>query len=120
METLTSTEEKIMHIIWRLEKAFVKDIIDSMSKPKPPYNTVSSVVRLLEKKKFVGHKAYGKTHEYFPLISKDEYSKKTFKSMLGNYFNGSYESLVSFMVQEENLSPDELKEIRKIINQKTK
>ena len=83
MENLTPTEERIMQVIWKLDRAFVKDIIELMPEPKPPYNTVSSVVRLLEKKEFLGHKAYGKTYEYFPIISIEEYSKRTFKTLLG-------------------------------------
>ena len=80
MEELTKTEERIMQVLWKLKKAFVKDIIDALpDDPKPPYNTISSVVRLLEKKGYVGYKAYGKTYEYFPLISKLEYRKAFFK-----------------------------------------
>lgn len=119
-EDLTPTEEKIMQIIWRLERAFVKDVISEMPDPKPPYNTVSSVVRLLEQKGFVGHKAYGRSHEYFPTVSKKEYSKRSFRSLLGNYFGGSYESLMSFIVQEEKLSKKEIKELEALIASQSK
>ena len=79
MEELTKTEERVMQVIWRLKKCFVKDIIDELpDDPKPPYNTISSVVRLLEKKGYVGYKAYGKTYEYFALISKSAYRKASF------------------------------------------
>lgn len=115
MENLTPTEERIMQVIWKLDQAFVKDIIELLPEPKPPYNTVSSVVRLLEKKEFLTHKAYGKTYEYYPIISVEEYSKRTFKTLLGDYFNGSFQSLVSFMVDEENLSDKDLKEISAIL-----
>jgi len=79
MEELTKTEERVMQILWKLKTGFVKDIIDALpDDPKPPYNTISSVVRLLEKKGYVGYKAYGKTYEYFPLISKSDYRKAFF------------------------------------------
>jgi predicted transcriptional regulator len=116
MEELTKTEERIMQIIWDLETVLVKDIIDRLPDPKPPYNTISSVVRLLEKKEFLGHKAYGKTYEYFPVVSKAEYRKTSFKKLLSNYFGGSAESLLSFMVKEEKLSEEEINKIRQIIN----
>lgn len=116
MEELTRTEERIMQVIWDLKKVLVKDIIDKLPDPKPPYNTISSVVRLLEKKKYLGHKAYGKTYEYFPLISKAQYRKMSFKKLLSNYFGGSAESLLSYMVKEEELSKEEISKIREIID----
>src|ERR1700710_587257 len=107
MEELTKTEERVMHILWQLKKCFVKDIIEAMpDEPKPPYNTISSVVRLLEKKGYVGYKAYGKTYEYFPLIEKADYRKHSFGKFFKEYFDGSAESLLSFMVKEEKLSED--------------
>lgn len=121
MEELTKTEERIMQVLWNLKKAFVKDIIDALpDDPKPPYNTISSVVRLLEKKGYIGYKAYGKTYEYFPLISKTEYRKAFFKTMLSGYFDNSAESLLSFMVKEQKISDEELKKIREIIEQNSK
>lgn len=117
MEELTKSEERIMQMMWKLKKAFVKDIIDALNEdPPPPYNTISSVVRLLEKKGFVGFKAYGKTYEYFPLISKAEYRKSSFKKMMSGYFDNSVESLVSFMVKEQTLSDDDLTKINEIIS----
>lgn len=117
MEELTKTEERVMQIIWKLKKCFVKDVIDHLDEdPKPPYNTISSVVRLLEKKGYVGYKAYGKTYEYFPAISKGEYRKFFLGKMLSGYFDNSAESLISFMVKEEQLSEDEINNIRQIIN----
>lgn len=116
MEQLTKTEERIMHILWKIKKGFVKDIIAEMpEEPKPPYNTISSVVRLLEQKGFVTHKAYGKTHEYYPCISKINYKKYMFKSMLSNYFEGSYKNVVSFIVEDESLSDKEIEEMKRII-----
>ncbi|MEO3406641.1 BlaI/MecI/CopY family transcriptional regulator [Mucilaginibacter sp. CAU 1740] len=117
MEELTKTEEKIMQIMWELKSAFVKDIIEQMpDEPKPPYNTISSVVRLLETKGYIGHKAYGKTHEYFPTISKAAYRKHSFSKLITNYFDGSAQSLLSFMVKEETLSDKDIEEIQKMID----
>ncbi|TSJ37304.1 BlaI/MecI/CopY family transcriptional regulator [Mucilaginibacter corticis] len=117
MEDLTKTEERVMQVLWKLKQCFVKDIIDALpDDPKPPYNTISSVVRLLEKKGYVGYKAYGKTYEYFPLISKTEYRKIFFKKMVSGYFDNSVESLLSFMVKEEQLNEDDINKIKDIIN----
>lgn len=118
MEELTKAEERIMQIFWNLKKAFVKDIIEEMDDdPKPPYNTVSSVVRLLEKKGYLGYTAYGKTHQYHPLISKAAYRKMYIKKLLSGYFDNSPASLLSFMVQEEKLSEDEIQKLKEIIDQ---
>ncbi|SMO53779.1 BlaI/MecI/CopY family transcriptional regulator [Solitalea koreensis] len=120
MEELTKTEEKIMQILWEIKKGFVKDIIERMDdESKPPYTTISSVVRILENKGFVDHKAYGKTHEYYPAISKSEYRKANFKRLVKNYFDGSTESLLSFMVKEEKLDEKELQKLKDIINKKS-
>ena len=121
MEELTKTEERVMQVLWNLKKAFVKDIIDAMpDDPKPPYNTISSVVRLLEKKGYVAYKAYGKTYEYFPAISKAEYRKASFKKMFTGYFDNSVESVLSFMVKEEKLSEKDIEEIKKLISENAK
>lgn len=120
MEELTKAEERVMQILWRLKKCFVKDIINALpDNPKPPYNTISSVVRLLEKKGYLGFKAYGKTHEYFPAISKAEYRKAFFKKFFSGYFDNSAESLFSFMVKEQQLSEEDLNKIQSIINKNT-
>jgi len=117
MEELTRTEERVMQIIWKLKTCFVKDIIEALpDDPKPPYNTISSVVRLLESKGFLGYKAYGKTYEYFPAITKAEYRKATFKKVLSGYFDDSVESLFSFMVKEKQMSDEDIKKINDIIN----
>jgi BlaI family penicillinase repressor len=117
MEELTKTEERIMQVLWKLQKAFVKDIIDELDEePKPPYNTISSIVRLLEKKNYVGYKAYGKTYEYFPAISKEAYTKTTFSKMFNSYFDSSPASLLSFMVKEEKLSEKDIEELKALIN----
>ena len=119
METLTKTEEKIMQILWRIKKGFVKDVIDLLPEPKPPYNTISSVVRILEKKGFITHKAYGKTHEYYPNISKGSYKSFAFKKFMNNYFGNSYKDVVSFMVNEQELNENELNELKEIIDKST-
>lgn len=118
MEELTKTEERVMQIIWKLKTCFVKDIIDALpDDSKPPYNTISSVVRILEKKEYVGYKAYGKTYEYYPLITKGEYRKESVKKMLSGYFDNSAESLFSFMLKEKQLSKKDIDKIKEIINQ---
>lgn len=116
METLTKKEEQIMQILWNLKKGFVNDIIDELPEPKPPYNTVSSIVRILESKGFVDYKAYGKSHQYFPIITKAAYRKFAFKQMISSYFDGSYEKVVSFLVSDEEnkLSEQEAKELEKL------
>lgn len=108
---LTKVEEEIMHYIWELERCTVSDIIKRLGEPKPPHSTISSIVRILEKKGFVDHKAYGRTYEYFPIIEKSAYSKKNVRSLVSNYFSGSANKLVSFLVNEEELSLDELSEL---------
>jgi predicted transcriptional regulator len=121
MEELTKTEERVMQVLWKLKKAFVKDIIEAMpDDPKPPYNTISSVVRLLEKKGYVDYTAYGKTYEYFPAITKAEYRKASFKKMFTGYFDNSVESLLSFMVKEQKLGEDDIKKIQEMINKNSK
>jgi len=117
MEKLTKKEEEIMQILWEIERGLVNDVIVRFPDPKPPYTTVSSVIRRLEKKGYVGYKAYGKTHEYFPIIAKGDYRKRTFKHLLQNYFDNSVENIVSFIVTEENLSKEEIKKLNKLIEQ---
>jgi predicted transcriptional regulator len=94
---LTKAEEQVMQILWKLEKAFVKDIVERIPEPKPAYNTISTVIRILEKKGFVDHEAFGKTYRYFPSIGKKEYTKAFFKNFLTNYFGNSFQEMVSFL-----------------------
>jgi len=115
---LTKSEEQIMQILWKLEKAFVKEIIEYFDNPKPAYNTVSTIIRILEKKNFVSHNTFGKTHQYYPLIKKDEYKQKSLRKMIDGYFNNSYKSLVSFFSKEEDLSIEEMEEIKKMMEEK--
>jgi BlaI family penicillinase repressor len=117
MEELTKTEERIMQIFWDVKSAFIKDIIDKLpDEPKPPYNTISSVVRILVKKGYIGFNSYGNTYQYFPVVTKAAYGKQSFSKLLANYFDGSAQSLLSFMVKEETLSEKDIKEIQKIID----
>ena len=116
MELLTKVEEQVMQLIWEIGRGTVRDIMDKMGEPKPPHSTVSSVVRILEKKNFVSHKAYGRTYEYYPIIPKEDYSNFKLKGLTNNYFEGSYKSLVSFLVKEKNLSSNELNEIMDLLN----
>ena len=111
MKELTKAEDQIMQLLWKLEKAFVKDIIEQMPVPKPAYNTVSTIIRILEKKGFVGHNAYGKTYEYFPLISRKEYTRSYMKNFMRNYFSGSFQEMVSFFAKEDNMSLTELDDL---------
>jgi BlaI family penicillinase repressor len=111
VKELTRAEDQVMQILWKLEKAFVKDIIEQMPEPKPAYNTVSTIVRILETKGFVGHKAYGKTHEYFPLISRERYTKFYLNNMIKGYFNGSFQNLVSFFAKENKLNTSDVEKL---------
>jgi BlaI family transcriptional regulator, penicillinase repressor len=118
MQKLTNKEEEIMHILWTLEKAFVKDVLAKISVDKPHYNTLSTIIRNLEDKGYVGYTAYGKTHQYFPIISKEAYRKRFMNSAIDNYFNSSYKNVVSFFAKEEKISVQELKEIISLIENK--
>src|SRR5476651_837975 len=114
IKELTKAEEQIMQILWQLNEAIVKDILDKIPEPKPAYNTVSTVVRVLEGKGFIDHKAYGNSYVYFPAITEDDYKKFAFDKIMNNYFSNSYQSLVSFLVNEKNLSIIELEELTKL------
>ena len=111
MQKLTNKEEEIMHILWKLKKAFVKDIMEEITEDKPHYNTLSTIVRNLEEKGYVGYNAYGKTHQYFPIVKLEDYRKTFMNNAIDNYFNSSYKNLVSFFAEEEKISADELREI---------
>lgn len=113
LKELTKAEDQVMQILWKLEKAFVKDILNEFPDPKPAYNTVSTIVRILEKKGFIGYKAYGKTHEYFPLISKSEYSKFYLNNFVGSYFGGSFQRLVSFFAKQNDMDVEQIEELMK-------
>jgi len=117
---LTRAEEQIMQILWQLDKAFVKEIIEYMDTPKPAYNTVSTIIRILEKKHFVSHLSFGKTHQYFPLVQRNEYKSSKLKTMVEGYFNQSYKNLVSFFSKQENLSLEEMQEIKQLMEEQIK
>lgn len=118
MQRLTNKEEEIMQILWRLEKAFVKEVLAEIEIDKPHYNTLSTIIRNLEDKGYVSYTAYGKTHQYYPIISKESYRKKYFNSAIDNYFNSSYKNVVSFFAKEEKISVADLKDIIKLIESK--
>ena len=124
MKELTKAEDQIMQILWKLNEGFVNDIVDKMAEPKPAYNTVSTIVRILERKGFVDHKAYGKTHQYFPLISKQEYTRSYMKNFMGSYFGNSFKEMVSFFAKEDNMSVGEIEvlmnEVKKEIENETR
>jgi predicted transcriptional regulator len=111
IKELTKAEDQVMQILWKLQKGFVKDIIEEMPSPKPAYNTVSTIVRILETKGFVDHKAYGKTHEYFPTVTKEKYTKFYLNNLIKGYFNGSFQNLVSFFAKENKMDVHELEKL---------
>jgi len=117
MKELTKAEEQVMRVLWEIGRGFVNDILEKFPDPKPAYNTVSTIVRILEKKGFVSHKAYGKAHRYFPLVSRKDYTKSFLNGFIGNYFGNSYKQLVSFFAAENDLSIRELEEIRQLMEE---
>ncbi len=117
MKELTKAEEEIMQVLWGLEKGFVKDVIEKLPEPKPAYNTVSTILRILEKKKVVDHKAYGKTHEYFPLVGRDEYKKKFVRSFVRRFFGDSFPEMVSFFAGGRDMSLQELESMRRLLDE---
>lgn len=112
---LTKAEEQIMQELWEMERGFVKDIIDKLPEPKPAYNTVSTIVRILETKGFVTHESFGKSHQYLPRISKEEYKKGITGKLLNNYFDNSPKSMLSYFLEENKLDVKELDDILSII-----
>ncbi len=115
MKELTQRELEVLEILWDIKSGFVKDVIDQFPKPKPPYTTVSSIIRILESKGYVDHKTYGKTHEYSPTISRIKYKKFMLKNMVSTFFEGSFDNVVSFMTKENELSEKEVNEIASLI-----
>lgn len=113
---LTRAEEEIMRILWGIRKGFVKDILEGFPNPKPAYNTVSTIVRILETKGFVAHNAFGKAHEYYPLISRDTYREQFAQTLLQNYFGSSFKQLTSFFVNKKKLSASEIEEIMQLLS----
>jgi len=111
MKPLTKAEEQIMHALWKLDKAFLREIVDAMPNPKPHQNTVATLLKILVEKKFVDIEVLGRQHRYFPLLSKQEYSGKTIKQLAKNYFEGSFSNVVSYLVKENNISVEELESL---------
>ena len=120
MKELTKAEEQVMQYVWKLKKAFLKDIVDEFPEPKPAYTTISTVVRVLVKKSVLGFNTYGKVREYYPLISKENYFKHHFKRVVKHFFSGSVSSFTSFFTQSEDLEVEELEEMQQMIEQKIK
>ncbi|GLB48475.1 BlaI/MecI/CopY family transcriptional regulator [Neptunitalea lumnitzerae] len=115
MKQLTKAEEEIMHVLWQLEKATVNEVIEQLPNPKPKYNTVSTIIRILESKDFVDHEQIGKGYKYFPIIKKTDYSNQSLTKILDNYFQGSFKSMVSFFMKKNDISLQEMEEILKNI-----
>ncbi len=120
MKELTKAEEEVMQILWKKEKAFVNDILREYKKTKPAYSTISTIIRILEKKGFVSHRAYGKTYEYFPVVKKEEYRKQFLNNFLHKYFGNSSRSLVSHLVEEHKLDTQDLEDILALIKKEGK
>lgn len=118
MKKLTKKEEEVMKILWKLKKAFVKDIVEKYPDPKPPYNTISSLVRVLQDKGIVGFTQYGNTYEYFPLLTKEEYRKVYMKEIISDYFDNSFSRAVASFIEDEDLDKEEIEEIMKLIKSK--
>ena len=125
MKELTRAEEQLMQILWKIKKGFIKDLIERVPEPKPAYNTVSTFIRILEKKGFVGHNAYGKTHEYYPLITKRDYTRLFMKGFIKNYFSNSFQEMVSFFAKEDKMNISDFEKLmqevkRDLVNEKSK
>ena len=115
IKELTKAEEQIMQVLWDLKKGFVKDVIEQLSAPKPAYNTVSTIIRILETKGFIDHTAFGKSHQYYPIISKEEYKSFATEKLMSGYFENSVESMFSFFVKKQKIDLAEADEIMKMI-----
>ena len=118
IKELTKAEEQIMHVIWKIKKGYINDIIEELPEPKPAYTTTTTVVRILEQKGFVSHIAHGRNHEYYPLVSKDIYTRDFLKNFTRNYFSNSHKTLASFFAHKEDLDLKELEEIRQIVEKR--
>lgn len=120
MKTLTKAEEQIMQVLWKVSTGFSRDILEELPAPRPHQNTVGTILKILQEKGFVAAKVVGRNHEYYPLVSKDEYSKSSVKSFVKGYFDGSFSNMVSFFVKEKNLSVDELEKLLQQIKKQKK
>jgi len=120
MQKLARREEQIMQACWHLEKGFIKDIIAELPEPRPHYNSVATMVRILEEKGFLDHETFGNTFRYFPLVSKDDYQKHFFDDMVKQYFNNSYPSMLAYFAKEQKISKEEINDILEIIKSQKK
>lgn len=118
MKDLTKAEEQVMQYLWKLKKAFLKDIVEQFDEPKPAYTTISTVIRTLVTKKIIAYKTYGKIHEYYPLVSKEFYFKRHFKKVVRNFFNGSVSKFALFFTNNEDLNLNELEKMKTLIEKK--
>ncbi|RKN34954.1 BlaI/MecI/CopY family transcriptional regulator [Aquimarina sp. AD1] len=116
MKQLTKAEEEVMQLLWQLNEGNVAAIIEQMSEPKPAYNTISTIIRILENKEFVSHRKEGKGYVYFPLVKKEEYSNQSLNKLMNNYFNGSFRNMVSFFVKKNDMNRKDLETILQEIN----
>lgn len=120
IKELTKAEEQLMQILWRIEKGFVKEIMEYLPEPKPAYNTVSTIIRIMEQKGFVGYEAFGKSHRYYPLISKKDYTGFCMRGMVKNYFGNSFKNMVSFFAKEDDLDINEFEDLMKEVKDELK
>ena len=117
MQALTKAEERIMQILWDIDRGFIKDILEHFPKPAPPYNTVSTIVRVLVKKEIVGFKAYGGSYQYYPLVTKEQYRKSQMKKLVKEYYNNSLKQVVSFFSEKKDLDVHEVDEVMKMLEE---
>lgn len=111
MKTLTKAEEQVMQVLWKIKEGFIRDIMEAIPMPKPHQNTVATILKILADKEFIGIKVFGRQHQYYPLITKDAYSKASMKNLVKGYFGGSFSEAVSFMVKENNISLEDLENL---------
>jgi BlaI family penicillinase repressor len=117
---LTRAEEEVMQILWRLKRGFIKEILEKFGEPRPAYSTVSTIIRILQEKGFVNYRVYGRTHQYFPVVSKDDYRKSQMSSFVRNYFSNSYQKMVSFFAREDSITVREIEEIMEMMKREEK
>ncbi|MBE0678063.1 MAG: BlaI/MecI/CopY family transcriptional regulator [Bacteroidales bacterium] len=120
MKELTRAEEEVMQILWRLKKGFIKEILEKFGEPRPAYSTVSTIIRILQEKGFVNYRVYGRTYQYFPVISKDDYRKSQMSNFVRNYFSNSYQKMVSFFAREDSITVNEMEEIMEMMKKEEK
>ncbi len=120
IKELTRAEEEVMQILWKLKKGFIKDIREKFGEPRPAYSTISTIIRILQEKGFVNYRVYGRTYQYFPVISKDDYRKSQMGSFVRNYFSNSYQKMVSFFAREDSITVKEMEEIMEMMKREEK